>query len=118
MNQKVKGAMAVAVALALTLTLTTPASALGNKTGNCSPSSTFNGYSGQTNPSQTWTIYGDVCGRLGVRVFYQTYSGSPIYYTAWSYGYNSVYRNSPGNTVLGGNHLAERGALSNVQISS
>lgn len=43
------------------------------------------------------------CGSVGARAFYQLYSGSPIYYAAWSYGsYQAT--SQPGNTILGGNH--------------
>ncbi|KRC62317.1 hypothetical protein ASE14_00215 [Agromyces sp. Root81] len=43
------------------------------------------------------------CGDVGVRAFYQLYSGSPIYYAAWSYG-TVDSASQRGNTILGGNH--------------
>ncbi len=48
-------------------------------------------------------ILGD-CGTMSVRVTYQTYPGSPTYYTSWVYNSASAYRGSTGNLQLATHH--------------
>lgn len=48
-------------------------------------------------------VLGD-CGTMSVRVVYRTYSGSPLYYTAWIYNSSSAYRGSTGNIQVATHH--------------
>ncbi|KJL29246.1 hypothetical protein [Microbacterium oxydans] len=109
---------AVVAALGLALGSASPASALGSASGSCSSVAAVYGNSSAKGSAQTWTQNSGTCGELGVRIFYTLYSGSPTYYTSWTYGQVSVYGTNPGNIVHGANHLAKRGASSDINFSS
>lgn len=115
---KVGVGIAVAAALGLAFGTASPASALGSASAACSSAATVYGNSSATGSAQTWTQWSSSCGELGVRIFYTIYAGSPTYYTSWSYGYTSVYKENPGNTVHGANHVAKRGSSSDVNFTS
>lgn len=119
MKFKKSGAvLAVMAAVAVSVRSAGPATALGSSSAGCSSVEAVYGNSSATGSAQTWTSYSGTCGQLGVRIFYRLYAGSPTYYTSWQYGYSSVYAGNPGNTVLGGNHLARRGANSDINFNS
>lgn len=78
------------------------AEALGTTHVKCTYYDTATGYS--TSRSGGFTTNGGVCGQAKVRLFYQTYNGSPTYYTGWTYSSSTATRSHPGNLVRGGNH--------------
>jgi hypothetical protein len=92
----------VAAAALLVLAVGGPANALGSKSLQCAFANSFSG-SSYSYGAQTQQENNSGCGNVGVRYFYQTYAGSPVYYSGWSYASRAVGI-SPGNIGLGGNH--------------
>lgn len=86
---------------------TTAATANGNAYKSCTQNFTVTGKSSQSVGGQTASPTDpnpDLgCGSAKVRVFYQTYTGSPVYYTGW-YTASGIVTHNPGNTILGANH--------------
>lgn len=96
----VMGALSAVVAAGLVL----PASAAtANGTGSktCAYGVSANGSSNRSYAATSTP--GSVCGSAKARALYQTYSGSPVYYSSWVSSSGTAIAN-PGNTVVGGNH--------------
>lgn len=102
-SQKVVGiAAGFAAAAGLIFASSVPASALGSTYRDCTGDQQVNAYSSASNGG--FTASAGYCGRNKARLFYQIYSGSATYYTAWKYGSQTAFVSNPGNLVRGGNH--------------
>jgi hypothetical protein len=93
---------AVIVAIAAGLVLpASAASANGTGSKTCAYGVSANGSSNRSYAATSTP--GTVCGSAKARALYQTYSGSPVYYSSWVSSAGTAIAN-PGNTVVGGNH--------------
>lgn len=78
------------------------AHALGTVHKQCT---NYNTATGESTSSQGgFTTNAGVCGTAKVRLFYRTYTGSPLYYTNWVTSSGTARTGHPGNLVQGGNH--------------
>jgi hypothetical protein len=78
------------------------AHALGTVHRQCTHYNTATGES--TSSQGGFTTNAGVCGTAKVRLFYRTYTGSPLYYTNWATSSGTARIGNPGNLVQGGNH--------------
>lgn len=101
--KKIAGALLTfALVAGGSVVMAAPAHALGSVPKKCTYYDTATGYSSVVNGG--FTSNGGVCGTAKSRLFYQTYSGSPTYYTGWTYNSSTAFTPHPGNSVRGGNH--------------
>lgn len=109
-KHKVAGAIvAFGLVVGGSLAAAAPAQALGTVTKKCTNNETATGYSSAVNGG--FTTNGGVCGTAKSRLFYQTYNGSPTYYTSWTYNSSTAFTRHPGNSVRGGNHGVDNPGL-------
>lgn len=109
MKHKVRVAATAAMTGLALLAASTPASALGSGSAICVylPGGSFNAFSGRSTSTYaaTYQSWAGECGSVGVKAYYRTYPGSPIYSTNYTYDPAYVQR-TPGNTVVGGSHVS------------
>lgn len=97
---------AACLSLAALVAASPNAQALGTAYQNCAQSLTVTGKSSSSGGSTSAPTNSNPdlgCGVAKVRVAYQTYPGSPTYYTSWKSASGIVSYN-PGNTVVGAQH--------------
>lgn len=95
------GAGALTVGMVLAGGVAANADAIGGR--GCDNGSQIKGEYWTAGGARSSEILGD-CGTVQVRVAYTIYTGSPVYYTAWSYGSSTATRPDPGNTQVLSNH--------------